>query len=172
MSEADLPSSLRYNSQEFGPGTLTRQRGNYKVLERDGIKLKRHGSSADRTLHFFSPGEMGNEHTAIVFTPDEELDTVGLFSSGKPFRWIARNGVYIEVGADSSFAQYDLETGGLLKLDVTPQTYDGVFSLMLAPEDRQLVQHICTTLRTPRTPDVDMMKDIIDLSHRIVPVTS
>lgn len=171
MLEADLPSSLRFDSQEFGPGTLTRQRGNYKVLERDGIKLKRHGSAANRTLHFFSSGETGNEHTAIVFIPDKEIDTVGLFSSGKPFRWVARNGIYIDVGAESSFAQYDFETGGLLKLDIAPQTYDRGFSMIMAPEDRKLVQDVCATLRNPHTPDVDMMREIIDLSQRVVPLT-
>ncbi len=157
MSQTEIPSSVTYDPQDFGPGTLSNGHGKLRLIERDGIKLKRHEYATERKVHVLNDGKP----TSFHFVPSEEVDVLGVYTEGQPDIYVARNGVYVEIGIvnegyPQTSAQYDIDNGGLICGQGALGGFDATSFPMQLPKSALLsIDSACRELRERRTPQPD-----------------
>jgi len=154
MSQTEFPSSVSYDPQEFGPGTLSNGHGNLKLIEKDGIKLRRHDHATEGEVHVLKDGKP----TSFHFVPSEEVDVLGVYTKGQPDMYVARNGVYVEIGIANegqpqTSAQYDIDNGGIICGQGTLGGFNAAsFPLQLPKSALLSIDSACRELRERRTP--------------------
>jgi hypothetical protein len=151
MTITELPPSVLYSSKDMGPGALSRSIGGLKILELQGLSLQRQRTIYERVLHL--EGKDGVMF-AMLFRASDDIDTIGVYSDGKPRKYAARNGVYVEIGRDGMRAQYDLKNGSMLMQEVDAAAFPNTaLPLDMKMEDIELLNELCSQLRNPRTPE-------------------
>lgn len=176
MLRTELPPSVLYTPKNLGPGTRSMGSEGLRIEEENSLRLKRHDEMGTRVFHLRNLHGEGPV-TSVVFEPSKELDIIGLYpQDSQRIQFVARNGIYIEVGSTNSngtmSAKYDLTTGSPLSFELNPEAFPyASFPLdAMRPDDIEFITNLCSTLRNPTTPnptDIAHLKGFVDASMQI-----
>lgn len=177
MAEIDIPHSVGlFDSHSIAGSKHSKTIGEFSkdgmrfASEYGGRRLLEGSTPQPRTF------ALSNE--VISFRPSEEIDALIVYVNGAPYKYAARNGVYVEIGNahEENWARYDLSSGDQIERSlITPATPKADFTEGIDPGSIEYITQMCSKLRTPATPtlqDLELVSPTInqaflrELSHQ------